>query len=149
MFQCNYIARFRIEFYIVFLLLSFLSYTVTVNQLMDEYCSFQDPCFHRLCIGLHELMTFVVVQSLNLCPSLCDSMDYSTPGFPVLHHLLEFVQTHVHRVGDAIQPSHPLLPPSPHALHLSSIRVFSKELAVHIRWPNHWSFSFSISPSNE
>ena len=119
MFQCNYIARFRIEFYIVFLLLSFLSYTVTVNQLMDEYCSFQDPCFHRLCIGLHELMTFVVVQSLNLCPSLCDSMDYSTPGFPVLHHLLEFVQTHVHRVGDAIQPSHPLLSPSPPAFSLS------------------------------
>ena len=80
---------------------------------MDEYCSFHDPCFHRLCIGLHELMTLVVVQSLKLFLTLCDPMDYSTPGFPVLHHLLEFAQTHVHRVGDAIQPSHPLSSPSP------------------------------------
>ena len=49
------------------------------------------------------------------CPILCDSMDCSKPGFPVFHHLLEFAQTYVHRVGDAIQPSHPLLSPSPHA----------------------------------
>ena len=51
------------------------------------------------------------------CPTLCDPMDCSTPGFPVLHYLSEFAQTHVHWVGDAIQPSHPLSPPSP-ALHL-------------------------------
>ena len=75
-------------------------------------------------------------------------MDYSTPGFPVLHHLLEFAQTHVHWFGDAIQPSHPLPSPSP-AFNLSSIRVFSNELALHSRWPKYWSFSFSISPSNE
>ena len=53
------------------------------------------------------------------CPSLCDPIDYSTPGFLVLHYLLEFAQTHVHQVSDAIQPSQPLLPPSPPALNLS------------------------------
>ena len=55
----------------------------------------------------------------KLCLILCDPMDCSTPGFPVLYHLPEFAQTHVHRVSDAIQPSHPLLPPSPRALSLA------------------------------
>ena len=76
-------------------------------------------------------------------------MDCSTPGFPVHHHLLELAQTHVHRVGDAIQPSHPLSSPSPLALSFPSIRVFSSEVALPIRWPKRWSFSFSIGPSNE
>ena len=57
-----------------------------------------------------------VIQS---CPTLCDPIDCSTPGLPVHHQLLEFIQTHVHRVGDAIQPSHPLSSPSPPAFHLS------------------------------
>ena len=69
-------------------------------------------------------------------------MDCSTPGFPVHHQLPELTQTHVHRVGDAIQPSHPLSSPSPPA-----IRVFSKESVLCIKWPKYWSFS--ISPSNE
>ena len=76
-------------------------------------------------------------------------MDCSKPGFPVHHQLLELTQTHVHCVSDAIQPFHPLpsllLPPST----FPSIRVFSNELVLHIRWPKYWSFSFSISPSNE
>ena len=55
----------------------------------------------------------------KLCSTFCDSMNYSTPGFPVLYYLLEFAQTHVHWIGDAIKPSHPLLPPSPSALNLS------------------------------
>ena len=76
-------------------------------------------------------------------------MDCSMPGLPVHHQLLEFTQTHVHRVSDAIQPSHPrcsllLLPPI-----TTSIRVFSNESTLRIRWPKYWSFSFSISPSNE
>ena len=58
-------------------------------------------------------------------------------------------QTHVHQVGDAIQPSHPLLSPSPPIFNLPSIRVFSNELVLRIRWPKYWSFSFSISPSSE
>ena len=76
-------------------------------------------------------------------------MDCSTPGFPVLHYLLEFAQTHVHWVDDAIQPSHLLSPASSPALYFPSIRVFSNESALHIRLPKYWSFSFSISPTNE
>ena len=71
------------------------------------------------------------------------------PGFPVHHQLSELAQTHVHWVGDPIQPSHPLLSPSPPASIFPSIRVFSNESVLHIRWPKHWSFSFSISPSKE
>ena len=83
------------------------------------------------------------------CLTLCDPMNHSTPGLPVHHQLPEFTQTHVHRVGDAVQPSHPrrpllLLPPIP-----PSIRVFSSESTLRMRWPKYWSFSFSISPSKE
>ena len=84
-----------------------------------------------------------------MCLTLCDPMDCSTPGCPVHHQLPEFTQTHVHWVNDAIQPSHPLLSPSPPAFIFPSIRVFSNESVLHIRWPKYWSFSFSISPSNE
>ena len=81
------------------------------------------------------------------CPTLCHPMDCSTPGFPIHHQLLELAQIHVHWVGDAIQPSHPLSSPS--TSNFPNIRVFSNKLALHIRWPKYWSFSFSISPSNE
>ena len=80
---------------------------------------------------------------------LCDPMDCSTPGFPVHHQFLELAQTHVHWVSDAIQPSHPLSLPSPLPSILPSIKIFSIESVLHIRWPKDWSFSFSISPSNE
>ena len=75
-------------------------------------------------------------------------MNHSTPGLLVHHQLPEFTQTHVHRVGDAIQPSRfcrPLLLPPIHP----SIRVFSNELTLHMRWAKYWSFNFSVSPSNE
>ena len=75
-------------------------------------------------------------------------MNCSTPGLPVHHQLREFTQTHIHRVGDAIQPSHSLSSPSP-APKPSSIRVFSNKSTLHIRWPKYWSFSFSIFPSKE
>ena len=65
------------------------------------------------------------------------------------HQFPEFAQPHVHRVSDAIQHSHLLLSPSPPALVLPSIRIFSSESVLHIRWPKYWTFSFSISPSNE
>ena len=71
------------------------------------------------------------------------------PGFPVLQYLPEFAQTHVHCVSDAIQPSHPLSSLSPPALNLPSIRVFSNESALRMRWPKYWSFSLNISSSNE
>ena len=76
-------------------------------------------------------------------------MNRSMPGLPVHHHLPEFTQTHVHRVSDAIQPSHPRLSPSPPAPNPSSIKVFSNESTLHMRWPKYWSFSFSIIPSKE
>ena len=76
-------------------------------------------------------------------------MDCSMPGFPVHHQLPELAITHVHQVSDAIQPSHPLSSPSPPTFNLSQIRVFSNESVLWIRWPKYWSFSFSMSPSNE
>ena len=72
------------------------------------------------------------------CLTVCDPMNHSMPGLPVHHQLPESTQTHVHCVGDALQPSHPLLSPSPPALNLSSIRVFSNELALPLWWPKHW-----------
>ena len=83
------------------------------------------------------------------CLTLCHSMNHSTPGLPVHHQLQEFTQTHVHQVGDAIQPSHPLSSSSPPPPISPSIRVFSNESALRMRWPKYWSFSFNISPSNE
>ena len=83
------------------------------------------------------------------CPILCDPMKWRMPGFPVLHHLLELAQlTSMEPVmsSNHLILCYPcLLPPS----IFPSIRVFSNELALHIRWPNYWSFSFNISPSNE
>ena len=76
-------------------------------------------------------------------------MNRSTPGLPVHHQLPEFTQTHVYWVGDAIQPSHPLSSPSAPAPNPSQNQVFSNESALHMRWLKYWSFSFSISPSNE
>ena len=93
---------------------------------------------------------FSLVHSLMSCPTLCDLMNCRTPGLPVHHQLPEFTQTHVHQVGNAIQPSHPscpllLLPPIP-----PSIRVpASNESTLHMKWPKYRSFSFSIIPSKE
>ena len=95
---------------------------------------------------LSKSIHIVVVVQLLSCVWL-----YVTPwtaahqGFPVLHYLLKFAQTHVHWV-DAMQPSHPLLPPSPPVLNLSQYQGLSNELAVCIRWPEYWSSG--ISPSS-
>ena len=98
--------------------------------------------------GIYRWWQITSVQFSSVpqsCPTLCNTMDCSMPGFPVHHQLLELAQTNVHRVGDAIQPSQP----SPPALYLYSVRVFSNESILYIRWPNYRSFSLSISPSNE
>ena len=76
-------------------------------------------------------------------------MDCSMPGFPALHQLPKLAQTHVHRVSDAIQPSCPLLSPSPPAFNLSPHQGLFKESVLCIRWPKCWTFNLSISPSNE
>ena len=80
------------------------------------------------------------------CPTICDPMNSSTPGLPVHHKLPEFTETHVHRVSDDIQPSHLcrpllLLPPIP-----PTIRVFSNESTLHIRWPKYWSLALASFP---
>ena len=108
-----------------------------------------------VCILLNPLHCLIFLSSVQFssvaqsCLTLCDPMNHSMPGLPVHHQLPEFTQTHVHRVGNAIQPSHPLsslllLPTIP-----PSIRVFSNESTLCMRWPKYWSFSFSISPSSE
>ena len=96
-------------------------------------------------VAVHQ---FSSVQSLSRV-RLCDPMNRSMPGLPVQHQLPEFTQTHIHRVSDAIQPSHPLSSPSPPAPIPPSFRVFSSESTLHMRWPKYWSFSFSIIPSKE
>ena len=92
------------------------------------------------------LFLLSIVQSR---PALWDPMDCSMPGFPVHHQLPEFTDTHIHRVSDAIQPSHPLSSPSSLAPNSSQHQVFSDESTLRMRWPKYWSFSFSISPSKE
>ena len=84
-----------------------------------------------------------------MCPTLCDPMNHSTPGLPVHHQLPESTQTHVHRVSDATQPSHPLSSPSSPDPNPSQIKVFSNESTLCMRWPKYWSFTFSIIPSKE
>ena len=83
------------------------------------------------------------------CPTLCDSMNCSTPGLPVHHQLLDFTQTHVHQVGNAIQPSYPLLSPSPPAFNLSQHQGLFQWVSSSHQVAKYWSFSFNISPSNE
>ena len=103
------------------------------------------PCF---CTNMNPLPLGCCCWVTQSCPTLWDPMDCNTSGSPVLHHFPEFAQIHAHWVYDAIQPFHllsfPLLPSV-----FPSIRVFSNESALRIRWPKYWSFSCSISPSNE
>ena len=89
----------------------------------------------------------LLLFSSQLCPTLCDFMDCTTPGLSVSHYFPKFAQVHVHCISDAIQPSHRLTPSSPSALNLSQHQGLSSEPAVHIRWPKYWSFS--IIPSNK
>ena len=85
----------------------------------------------------------------KLCPTLSDPMVCSMPGSSVLHYHPEIAQAHIHWVSDVIKPFHILLLPPPLPSVSPSIRVFSDESVLCIRWPNYWSFSFNISPSNE
>ena len=86
---------------------------------------------------------------MQLCLTLCDPMDCSMPGFPVHHQHLELTQTHVHWVGNAIQPSNPLSSPSPPTFNLSQHQGLFKWVSSSHQVAKYWSFSFSISPSNE
>ena len=126
------------------------------DSLFNQISSFLLMFFFSYLIYFYSLWTwspsflskFVVAQSLSHV-QLCDPMDCSNPGFPVLHHLPELSQTHVHWVGDAIQQSHPLSSLSLPAFNLSYHQgVFQWVSSSRHRWPKYWSFSLSISPSN-
>ena len=101
---------------------------------------------HYTEVGVQFACCYSVIKS---CLTLCDPMDCSTPGFSVHHQLLELAQTHVHPVGDAIQPPHSLLPTSPLALSFSQHQGLSQWVSSSLRWPEYWSFNFSIRPSKE
>ena len=94
-------------------------------------------------------MSYQFSSVAQSCPTLCNPMNCSTSGLPVHCQLLEFAQTHVRWVGDAIQPSHPLLSPSPPAFSLSQPQGLFQWIGSLHQWPKCWRFSFSISPSNE
>ena len=98
-------------------------------------------------LGVSISLQFSSVDSLS--PTLCDTMDHKMPGLPVHHQLLEFTQTHVHQVGDAIQSSHPLSTHSPPTFNLSQHQALFKRVSSSHQVAKYWSFRFSISPSNE
>ena len=109
-------------------------------------------CFTILINNLHIIICIRSDQIRSVaqsCSTLWDPMNRSTPGLPVHHHLPEFTDTHVHRVSDAIQPSHPLSSPSPLAPNPSQDQSLFQGSTLCMRWPKYWSFSFNISPSNE
>ena len=123
-----------------------------VGMILEYLFKFCLLSFFPLALAPSQIFPFVSSQFSSvtqLCPILCDPMDCSRPGFPVHHQFLELAQTHVHWFSDAIQPYHPLSSSSPPAFNLSQHQGFSSESVLSIRWPKYWSFSFSISPSNE
>ena len=126
---------------------TYLSISSNLLAKVEDPQVFNQINAERLCCSLP---LFQSVRSVaQSCLTVCDPAGCSTPGFPVRHQLLELAQSWVHRVSDAIQPSHPLSSPFPPAFNqcFPSIRVFSNESILRIRWPKYWSFS--ISPSNE
>ena len=130
--------------------------SVTFSGPDSQYDSHHALCCHFLPIKcfahtglLKEFCGYQIRSVAQSCSTLFDPMSCSMPGLPVHHQLLEFTQTHVHRLSDAIQPSHPLSSPFPSALIPPNIRVFSNESTLRLRWPKYWVFSFSIIPFKE
>ena len=120
--------------------------TETVRKDIHTYIYIYDTYTHMCTREPAWCLYFSVAQS---CSAVCEPVDCSTPGLPVHHQLPESTQTHVHGVGDAIQPSHPLSSPSPPAFNHSKHQGLFQWLSSHIMWPKDWSFSFSISPSSD
>ena len=115
-----------------------------------QYCS-KYPSVHKWFESqqIEFLLIFQFSSVAQSCPTLCDPMNRSTPGLPVHHQLPEFIQTHIHRVSDAIQPSHPLSSPSPPALNPSQHESLFQWVNSSNKVAKYWSFSFSIIPSKE
>ena len=116
-------------------------------------CNLPASSVHGVARVRHDLATKPPKPQFSsvaqLCLILCNPMDCSMPGLPVHYQLLKLAQTPAHQVSDAIQPSYPLSSPSPPAFNLSQHQDLSNESGLCNRWPKYWSFSFSISPSNE
>ena len=116
---------------------------------------FSNVCWLFVCLLWKNVYLDLPIYSVEFssvdqsCLTLCDPMNHSMPGLTVHNKLPESTQTNVHWVGDAIQPSHPLSSPSPPALNLFQHEGLFKWVSSLLRWPKYWSFSFSISPSNE
>ena len=149
--QCWYIFRLQIEWLLCLSLHNMvLAYFKLLKKIYWRGVDLQF-CISFCCTAKWISFTYTyqfssVAQS---CPTLCDPVNCSTPGLPVHHQLWEFTQTHVHGVSDAIQPSHPLSSPSPPAPSPSQHQSLFHESTLRMRWPKYWSFSLSISPSNE
>ena len=139
-----------------------LRYSLVLWHMFHIFLCFIYLCWSSLCafilfsssMSIFTTITLTLYLVLLLCLviqswlNLCDPMDCSMPGFPVLHPLPEFVQTHVHWIGDAIQLSHHPLPTSP-VFNLSQHQDLFQWVSSWITWPKYWSFSFSISLFNE
>ena len=118
-----------------------------IRSIVFNFVNSFSRCLYSLILPLSTDLTIYCCSVAKSCLTLCDPMDCSTPGFPVLHYLLEFAETHVHWVNDAIQPYYPLSPLVLLPSIFFSIKVFSRESLLHIRWLKYWSLG--ISPSNE
>ena len=110
---------------------------------------FLETSVQRFVVSFHGLKSIQFSSVTQLCPTFCDPMNRSTPGLPVHHQLLEFTQTHVHQVSDAIQPSDPQSFPSSPGPNPSHHQSLFQWVNSSMRWPKYWSFSFSIIPSKE
>ena len=122
---------------------------ITQLECRKRCCHKKETCGHS---SGRTYVTHQVCSVQFSCSVVSDSLpptNCSTPGLPVHHQFLEFTQTHVHRVSDAIQASHPLSPPSPPAPNPSHHQRLFHESTFCMRWPKYWSFSFSIIPSKE
>ena len=112
-------------------------------------------CYHWFSLGWCQATVLVVLSSVQFssvtqsCPTPCDPMNRSMPGIPAHHQLVEFTQTHVHGVGDAIQPSHPLSSPSPPALNLSQHQSLFQWVNSSHEVTKYWSFGVSTTTSKE
>ena len=120
-----------------------------INSLLPIFASVPNSMQVQKCTVFHQSCFSSVQFSHWVVSTLSNHVDYSMPDLPVHHKILEFTWTHVHWVIDVIQPSHPLSSPLLQPPIFPSIRVFSNESALHIRWPKYLNFSFSISPFNE
>ena len=133
---------YDVDSQVICCVLSMSEISVYYIALSISQLSFLDTfCLHLLYIQFSSV--------IQLCPTLCDSMDCSMPSFTVHHQLLELAKIHVHQVGDAIQPSHHLSSSFLTTFNLSQHQGLFKWVSSSHWWPKYWSFNFSISPSNE